>query len=198
MTPHHPDIRPRPDDLIVSWSTQQRDLRHFVTEARTHPENYPPIDYSEPAQPEPSTWPPTFPIMPPGVPDFQLSARLTDTASAHAIFLKSQDKDWANADQNMHRGPDGNLVWDVGQPMWEAGYHAWRSENVAYEYADAEEVVRFWMQHDAPSKWGHRNSILYDDWYASDDIREAGFGYVEGGPWAHYWVLDMGRKEGPF
>ncbi|MFF1407726.1 CAP domain-containing protein [Streptomyces sp. NPDC058294] len=188
MTPHDGGIRPRPpDDLILSWSPEQEELRRFVTDARTRPENYPPLGQNT-----------SEATMPPGVPDFQLSGVLTHIASAHSLFLTGQDKDWVNGDKNMHRGPDGTLTTEAGQPMEQAGYHTWRSENVALGFDTAEQVVRFWMQHDEEWHWGHRNAILFDDWFTPDDIREAGFGYAKGGPWIHYWTLDMGRKTGPF
>jgi hypothetical protein len=138
--------------------------------------------------------------MPPGVPDFEFSTALSNIARAHSELLTHQDKDWVNQDQNMHRGPDGTLVWErePEQPMWQAGYHTWRAENVALGFDTAEKVVRYWMQDDAEWHWRHRNNILFDDWYTPDDIREAGFGYWNGGPWTHYWTLDMGRKTGPF
>ncbi|WP_406514560.1 CAP domain-containing protein (plasmid) [Streptomyces sp. NBC_00161] len=187
MTPPNGGIHPRPsDDLLLSFSAEQRELRRFVTDARTHPENYPPHGNSAKA------------IMPPGVPDFQHSGALTNIASAHSIFLTGVDKDWVNADKNMHRGPDGTLVWEPGQPMDQAGFHTWRTENVAVGFDTAEKVVRFWMQDDEVWEWGHRNAILFDDWFDPGDIREAGFGYARGGPWTHYWTLDMGRKTGPF
>lgn len=84
--------------------------------------------------------------MPPGVPDFQLSGVLTHIASAHSLFLTGQDKDWLKSDKNMHRGPDGTLTTEAGQPMEQAGYHTWRSENVALGFDTAEKAVRSWMQ----------------------------------------------------
>jgi hypothetical protein len=173
-------------DLVFSMSAEEKELRRFVTDARTHPENYPPHGNSAGA------------TMPPGVPDFKRSEWLTHIARAHSNFLKDQDKDWVVDDLNMHRGPGGVLVWEVGQPIEQAGFHTWRSENVAVGFDTAEKVVRFWMQDDEAWGWGHRNAILFDDWYTPDDIREAGFGYSQGGPWTHYWTLDMGRKTGPF
>ncbi|MFE3644331.1 CAP domain-containing protein [Streptomyces sp. NPDC059169] len=165
-------------------SAEERELRHFVTDARTHPENYPPHGNSEKA------------VMPPGVPDFKLSRALIGIARAHSEFLAGLDRE--NAEKYKHLGPDGTSVSEPGQPMWQAGYHTWRAENVAFGFDTAEKVVRFWMQDDETWDWDHRNAILFDDWFTPDDIREAGFGYCKGGPWVHYWTLDMGRKTGPF
>ncbi|MFF5157913.1 CAP domain-containing protein [Streptomyces sp. NPDC000348] len=173
-------------DLATSMSAEEKELRRFVTDARTHPENYPPHGNSAEA------------VMPPGVPDFALSRSLVLIARAHSEFLSGQDGGWVGEDANMHRGPGGILVWEPGQPIHQAGYHTWRAENVAMGFDTAEKVVRFWMQDDENWHWGHRNAILFDDWYTPDDIREAGFGYWRGGPWTHYWTLDMGRKTGPF
>ncbi|MEJ8640125.1 CAP domain-containing protein [Streptomyces sp. MS2.AVA.5] len=168
-------------------SAEEKELRRFVTDARTHPEKYPPHGHDI-----------ADAVMPPGVPDFKSSGALTGIARAHSESLTHQDKHWVNEDQNLHRGPDRTLVWEPGQPMWQAGYRAWRAENVAVGFDTADKVVRFWMQDDAKWKWSHRNAILFDDWYTPDDIREAGFGYCRGGPWTHYWTLDMGRKTGSF
>lgn len=180
--PHH--IEPIPVDHVMS--AQEQDLQRCVTDARTRPEAYPPHGNAAGA------------TMPPGVPDFQLAGSLNGTAHDHCEFLMGQDKAWVTEDQNMHRGPTGALVWEVGQPIEQAGFHTWRAENVAVGFETADQVVRFWMQEDEAWGWGHRNAILFDDWYTPDDVREAGFGYTNGGPWTHYWTLDMGRRTGPF
>ena len=61
-------------------------------------------------------------------------------------------------------------------------------ENVATGFGNAAEVVRFWMQDDEASAWGHRNQIL------NCTTREAGIGHLQGGPGGHYWTLDVGTK----
>ncbi|MGW1682907.1 CAP domain-containing protein [Saccharopolyspora sp. NPDC002376] len=148
----------------------------LINDARQHPEKYPPHGNSAGA------------AMTGCARGFNFSSTLTDIASAHCAYLKDQPRDWVNADQNMHRGPSGKLVWEPGEPMEQAGYHAWRAENVAVGFTTAEAAVRFWMQDDEPFGWGHRNAIL------RCETMEASLGYYEGGPWGHYWTLDMGTR----
>ena len=42
------------------------------------------------------------------------------------------------------------------------------------------------MQDDENQKWGHRNIIL------DCDYTDAGAAHLVGGPWAHYWTVDVG------
>lgn len=104
------------------------------------------------------------------------------------MYLKDQPKDWVNSGVNMHRAPSGKLAWESGEPMDQAGYHTWRAENVAVGFPTPQAAVQFWMQDDAPFGWGHRNAIL------RPETLEAGLEHYEGGPWGHYWTLDMGTK----
>lgn len=151
-------------------------LFDLINDARTHPGNYPP--HGNPAGAITSAC----------TTGFALSAELTEIARAHTVYLKGQPKDWVTTGDNMHRGPGGKLVWDPGEPMDQAGYRTWRAENVAVGFTTPEAAVRFWMQDDERFGWGHRNGIL------RCATLEAGVGHEQGGPWEHYWTLDMGTK----
>ncbi|MEU5510722.1 CAP domain-containing protein [Streptomyces fungicidicus] len=148
----------------------------LINDARQHPEKYPPHGNAGGA------------IMTACPSGFAQSPQLTDAANAHNAFLANHPKDWAVSGDNMHRGPSGKLVWEAGEPMDRAGYRSWRAENVAVGFTTAEQALRFWMQDDERFGWGHRNAIL------RSGTREAGFGHQTGGPWGHYWTLDMGTR----
>jgi hypothetical protein len=69
MPPRDVDIRPwRWDLMVTTMSAEEMELQRFVTDARTHPENYPPHGNAAGA------------TMPPGVPDFKLSGSLIQIA----------------------------------------------------------------------------------------------------------------------
>ncbi|GAA1425971.1 hypothetical protein GCM10009601_33900 [Streptomyces thermospinosisporus] len=154
----------------------EKQLFDLINEARKHPEKYPPHGNTAGAN------------MSACAKGFELSGELMDIARAHTVYLKDQPKEWVNTGDNMHRDPSGKLVWDSGEPMDQAGYHAWRAENVAVGFTTPEAAVRFWMQDDERFGWGHRNAIL------RCETLEAGVGHYQGGPWGHYWTLDMGTK----
>ncbi|MGP4113441.1 CAP domain-containing protein [Streptomyces sp. 4N509B] len=156
--------------------TEEKQMLELINDARQHPEKYPPHGNA------------TGAAMAACARGFELSEKLTEIAAAHSGYLKDQSKEWATTGDNMHRGPGGKLVWESGEPMDQAGYRAWRAENVAVGFATLEEAVRFWMQDDERFAWGHRNAIL------RCETLEAGVGHFEGGPWGHYWTLDMGTK----
>jgi len=61
-------------------------------------------------------------------------------------------------------------------------------EIVADGFPTEAAAVQFWMQDDAPSNWDHRNLIL------NCDLMEAGAAHLTGGPWGHYWTVDMGTR----
>ena len=69
-----------------------------------------------------------------------------------------------------------------------AGYRSGRWEIVTAGFPTAAAAVQFWMQNDAPSMWGHRNIIL------NCAIREAGSAHLAGGPFGHYWTVDLGNS----
>ena len=156
---------------------EEIELLRLLNDARANPEKYPPNGNLAGA------------IMVGCGPPFKSSAKvLTPIALAHNRYLASRPIEWVvekNA-LNMHRGPNGQLVWAPGEPMDRAGYRTYRSEIVALGFATPGEVVRAWMQDDEAWQWGHRNLIL------NCTIREAGPGYTTGGPANHYWTVDMG------
>jgi hypothetical protein len=162
--------------FLLLTSAEERRLFSLVNDARKHPEKYPPRGNAEGA---------VTTACPSG---FKFSIALTQIAQDHNNYLKDQPGDWVDDDDNMHRGPSGKLVWELGEPMEQAGYDTYRAENQALGYATPEEVVTFWMRDDAAHGWGHRNAIL------RCETLEAGVGHYKGGPKGHYWTLDMGTK----
>jgi uncharacterized protein YkwD len=68
----------------------------------------------------------------------------------------------------------------------QSGYDRKRGEIVAFGQTTAAEAVKFWMQNDEIHKWGHRNIIL------DCDYTDAGAAHLVGGPWGHYWTVDVG------
>jgi hypothetical protein len=169
-------VIPRPLGRLSPMSQEEKNLFDLVNDARTHPEKYPPNGSTQGAAMNPCSGP------------FQYSVQLRDIAREHNRFLASKPIDWVNTYPNMHTGPNGKLVWDAGEPMDRAGYHSFRSENVATGFATPAEVMRFWMQDDERFGWGHRNLIL------NCNAREAGIGHYQGGPGSHYWTLDVGTR----
>ncbi|MFE4420860.1 CAP domain-containing protein [Streptomyces sp. NPDC056817] len=179
----------------MSPSNMETALFQLVNRARTHPWEYPPHgDPTGASGVDPGLGHNPIVNAFERCHAFGFSQQLSDTARDHSVYMQGQSKDFVSTGDNMHRGPDGKLVWDSGEPMDQAGYHRWRSENVALGFETPEEVVIFWMQDDAPYGWRHRNAILARRFLVGDDVREAGIGYYEGGPWRHYWTLDMGKK----
>lgn len=159
-------------------SAEEKQLFDLINDARAHPEKYPPHGNAQGAAMN------SCPNL------FKYSSQLRSIARAHNNFLKDQPIDWVNTYPNMHRGayPNGKLVAEAGEPMDRAGYHSWRGENVATGFPTPADVIRFWMQDDELSKWGHRNLIL------NCAYQEAGVGHYQGGPGNHYWTLDVGTK----
>lgn len=162
--------------FLVRAPAEEKQLFDVVDDARKHPERYPP--HGNPAGA----------VMVACSTGFKFSAALWNIARAHSGYLATRPKEWVTTGDNMHRGPSGKLVWEAGEPMDKAGYHTWRAENVAVGFTTAEAAVRFWMQDDERFNWGHRNAIL------RCETLEAGVGHDAGGPWGHYWTLDMGTK----
>jgi hypothetical protein len=170
VIPHQPPV-----DGTTNMTAAEAELLRLINDARAHPEKYPPHGNSAGAA-----------MVACGA-GFQYSKKLADIARAHNNYLASQPINWVNTYPNMHKGPNGKLVWEPGEPMDQAGYHSYRSEIVATGFPTAADAVRFWMQDDAPSQWGHRNLIL------NCTIREAGPAHLQGGPGNHYWTVDMGN-----
>jgi len=165
--------------FIFTAPAEEKDLLHFINDARRNPGKYPPRGNAAGA---------AMTACPVG---FKFSRSLWGIARDHSQYLATQPKAWVTSGDNMHRGPKGELpkgklVWEAGEPMERAGYRTWKAENVAVGFSSAEAAVRFWMQDDAEHNWGHRNAIL------RCATREAGVGHHAGGPWGHYWTLDMG------
>ena len=155
---------------------EEAELLRLINDARAHPANYPPHGNTQGAHMNTCANP---------APN---SSGLRQTAGDHNAYLASQPINWVNTFPNMHKDPNGHLVWDSGEPMDKAGYHSYRAENVATGFPTPADVMRFWMQDDEPSAWGHRNLIL------NCAVQEAGTGHLQGGPGNHYWTLDMGTR----
>ncbi len=157
-------------------TAEERQVLDSINDARAHPQKYPPSGNTSGAAMNSCANP------------VQYSQQLRDIARDHNNFLASRPIDWVNQYPNMHTGPDGKLAWDPGAPMDQAGYRTYRGENVATGFPTSAEVMRFWMQDDERSAWGHRNFIL------NCTNQEAGVGHDQGGPGGHYWTLDMGAR----
>jgi Cysteine-rich secretory protein family len=166
-----------PMNFVASvTSPEENELLDLIDDARTHPEKYPPRGNVQGA------------AMSACANAFQDSATLRNIARDHNEFLASRPIAVVNTFPNMHIGPSGKLVWEAGEPMDASGYHSFRGENVATGFSTAADALRFWMQDDEGSAWGHRNLIL------NCAAHEAGVGHRQGGPGGHYWTLDVGTK----
>lgn len=148
----------------------------LINKARQHPELYPPHGNTAGAK------------MTGCSNSLNWSSRLGSTSLNHSKYLAGKPLGWVSTYPNMHRGPDGRLVWESGEPMDRAGYHSYRAEIVAWGFPTKEAALRFWMQDDAASNWGHRNLIL------NCAIQDAGPGSVHHGPGGHYYTVDMGTR----
>jgi uncharacterized protein YkwD len=158
-----------------SPSPSRRFLR-LINEARAHPELYPPHGNTAGAAMTGCSNSLTY------------SSALHTTAADHNDYLASRPREWIGVDGNAHRGPNGRFVWEAGEPMDQAGYHSYRAEIVAWGQETRGDALRAWMQDDAGSNWGHRNLIL------NCSIQDAGPGIYNGGPWGHYYTVDMGNR----
>ena len=151
-------------------------LMALVNDARLHPEKYPPNGNTAGAKMT-------------GCPNpLQDSGALAGAAQTHNNFLAQQPIAWLSIYPNMHKNADGKLSGDQGGIIEMAGYRSGRWEIVAAGFPTAAAAVQFWMQNDAPSMWGHRNIIL------NCAIREAGSAHLAGGPFGHYWTVDLGNS----
>ncbi|MFI0738858.1 CAP domain-containing protein [Streptomyces sp. NPDC021100] len=160
----------------MSAPAEEKRLLALINDARVHPEKYPPHGNSAGASMAGCTSP------------FRTSRALTLDARDHSDYLRDPaDVDWIKTDGNAHQGRNGLPTTGDSGLMAQDGFVA-RAENVAFGFAMAEEVVQSWMQDDEARQWGHRNNIL-----ACEKL-EAGVGHCQGGPWGHYWTLDMGTK----
>lgn len=166
-------VPPGPFDAM---SAQELELLGLINDARAHPEKYQPHGNASGAAMN------ACPIL------FQYSVDLRNIARQHNSDLAAQPIEWVAAGDNVHRaGPGKPLTWDDGEPMHKAGYLN-RAENVATGHSTPADVMRFWMQDDEAYDWGHRNNIL------NCTLLDAGIGYHQGGPYGHYWTLDMGTR----
>ncbi|MDX3262915.1 CAP domain-containing protein [Streptomyces sp. MI02-2A] len=114
------------------------------------------------------------------------SRKLHSIARQHSIYLASKPLEWVHSGSNMHTGPSGKFVWDTGEPMDHAGFHAFRAEIVADGFGIATDVVRFWMQDDEQWGWQHRNLIL------NSSIKYAGPGSYTSPSNHQFDTVDMG------
>jgi uncharacterized protein YkwD len=153
-----------------------RQFLKLINRARAHPELYPPHGNAAGAAMTGCSNSLTY------------SPALHGTAADHNAYLASRPKEWLEVDGNAHRGPDGKFVWEAGEPMDLAGYHSYRAEIVAWGQETTGDALQAWMQDDAGSNWGHRNLIL------NCSIQDAGPSSYSGGPWGHYYTVDMGNR----
>lgn len=107
-----------------------------------------------------------------GCPEVHVDDRLAAAARGHS-------EDMVERDFFDHVNPDGDDPWDRAQA---AGYDWLASENIAWGYRTAEEVVAGWMNSD-----GHRRNIL------NCDVVAVGVGVAESsrGP---SWTQMFGRR----
>ncbi|HET8660754.1 MAG TPA: CAP domain-containing protein [Micromonosporaceae bacterium] len=99
--------------------------------------------------------------------------RLRAAAGAHSA-------DMAAHERMSHTGSDGSSPWERAR---RAGYAYPMSENVAYGYGTAAEVMRGWME--SP---GHRANIL------NCDARAVGVGLAYSGGGTAYWAQVFGSR----
>ena len=119
---------------------------------------------------------------------------------ALAVAAQGHSADMAARNYVAHRNPEGQ---SVGARIDAAGYAGWvyAGENIGAGFATPEQIVAAWMASE-----GHRRNILDGDFY------EAGVGYFHepddeygvvlwsgdvGGPYFHYWTLDLARRRRP-
>ena len=151
-------------------------LMDLVNDARLNPEKYPPNGNTAGATMT-------------GCPNpLQESGALAGAAQTHNSYLSQQPNAWLRTYPNMHKNADGKLSGDAGGIIEMAGYRSGRWEIVAAGFPTAAAAVQFWMQNDETSQWGHRNIIL------NCGIREAGAAHLAGGPFGHYWTVDLGNS----
>jgi hypothetical protein len=171
---------PPPDDRHDRRERYERrgDMRflELINVARARPELYPPHGEAQGAARTACATP------------LQYSPDLRRTARAHNHYLASRPIEWVNTPPNMHKNPNGKLAGDAGEPMDLAGYKSHRAEIVATGFPTSEAALQFWMQDDAPSRWGHRNNIL------NCAIKDAGPSRFNGGPGNQYYTVDMGTR----
>jgi hypothetical protein len=161
-------------------------LLNAINDARLHPEKYPPNGNTKGAltaacpKPLVDSW------------------ALDNDAATHNKYLAGVPKDVAGANPHANPPPSGPLSWapnldpnsgpvDPRQgPIQQSGYDRARGEIVATGQAAATEALQFWMQNDESYAWGHRNNIL------NCGYTDAGAVSFAGGPWGHYWTVDLG------
>ncbi|HET8682697.1 MAG TPA: CAP domain-containing protein [Micromonosporaceae bacterium] len=103
----------------------------------------------------------------------RIDDRLRAAAGAHSA-------DMAAHERMSHTGSDGSSPWER---VRRAGYAYPMSENVAYGYRTAAEVMRGWM-----ASSGHRANIL------NCDARAVGVGLAYSGGGTAYWTQMFGSR----
>lgn len=123
----------------------------------------------------------------------RMQKNLIAAAQGHA-------RDMAARNYIAHRNPEGQ---SVGARIDAEGYKGWvyAGENIGAGHTTPEQIVTAWW-----NSTGHRRNML------DGDFIEAGVGYcyqaddaagvvlwngVSGGPYYHYWVLDLARRKAP-
>jgi uncharacterized protein YkwD len=106
---------------------------------------------------------------------------LTKLSRNERLMTAAQDHAWRMAKEN---NLSHTLGGDPGRRLREAGY-SWRTygENIAYNYDDAESVVRGWM-----NSSGHRRNIL------NKDFKEIGVGCFYNGKGEPYYCQSFGSQ----
>lgn len=154
-----------------------------VNDARLHPEKYPPHT-KDPNIGQP--WDTSGAATKACSSRFADSGALDNTASTHNGYIATMDKVTVNNYPNMHKTASGGLETDQGGPITQAGYGS-TGEIVADGFSSEAGALQFWMQDDGgKNNWGHRNLIL------NCGLTDAGAAEFTGGPWGHYWTVDMG------
>lgn len=154
-----------------------------VNDARVNPGKYPPHPKDPNTGQSWDTSGASTKACPSGFAD---SGALDNTASTHNGFIATMDKTTVNKYPNMHKTASGGLATDQGGPITQAGYRT-TGEIVADGFTSEAAAVQFWMQDDGgANNWGHRALIL------NCGLTDAGAAHFAGGPWGHYWTVDMG------
>ena len=119
-----------------------------------------------------------------GLSPLKLSTGLQDAARYHAADM-AQDGYFQH---DSYDRTSGGLKWVCS--AWtrvQTYYPSPWGENIAAGYATPASVISGWL-----GSSGHRDNLF------DPNHREIGVGYFRGGSWGHYWVLDLGARDGVY